>query len=317
MLRGIAATNPYVVISGIERSTDSVTWDATTFRSHALFDLNKTVAYSTVAAWASSTDPSVATLFQGYKYYRFTIRKPAWESQLRIGDLKICGSVQSYVDLTEAANGAYSIEVTGAVDGSGVINAFDNSVSTKCSYSTSSFKISYTFTDYAKVNQYLITNAGGPTARDPKDWVFEGSKNGTDYEQLDSVSGFVWANQKRATCLKEIQTPSIYKKYRLRVTAKQGTDSYLHLGEVQLFGTLESSLTTDIPTTPDRFNINVYSVNNEIVLKANNPTSYQIFDVAGKLIKSGQMSTTELTVPMSKGLYLVKAADKVTKVIVR
>lgn len=318
MLRGIAATNPYVVISGIERSNDSITWDANGFRSHALFDLNKTVAYSTVSVWAASTDPAIATLYQGYKYYRFTVKKPEWESQLKIGDLKICGSLQSYVDLTETTNGSYSIEVTGTPDGSGVVNAFDNSVSSKCSYSTSSFKISYTFTEFAKANAYLITNAGGPNARDAKDWIFEGSEDGIDYEQLDSVAGFVWANQKRATYLAKIQNPKIYKSYRLRVKAKQGTDTYLHIGELQVFGELKSSLTTDVPSTDHHdLNFNVYGADNQIVIKSVDPTSYQIFDVSGKLVKSGRTNTSELSIPVTKGLYLVKTTESVTKVIVK
>jgi len=315
MLRGIASTNPYIIMGGIERSTDSITWDAG-FRSHALFDLNKTVAYSTVAYWNASADPTITTVFQPYHYYRFTVRKPSWESQLRIGDLKICGSLQSYVDLTETANGAYSIEVTGAADGNGVINAFDNSVSSKCSYITSAFNIKYTFNQTAQVDKYLITNAGGPSARDAKDWIFEGSNNETTYVQLDSVSGFVWANQKRATYLARIQTPGIYKCYRLRVKAKQGTDSYLHIGEMQMFGEIKSSIPTSVSTS-NYLDLTAFGVNNHILLKANNPTSYQIFDVAGKLIKRGQVNTSELSVPMSKGLYLVKASDKVTKVIVK
>lgn len=315
MLRGIAATNPYVIMGGIERSLDSITWDATTYRSHALFDMNKNVAYSTVAFWNATADPTIATYFTGYKYYRFTVKKPSWESQLKIGDLKICGSLQSYVDLTEAANGTPSIEVTGAVDGTNaVINAFDNSISAKCSYNTSSFKISYTFNNYAKVDAYLITTAGSPAARNAKAWVFEGSTDGSTYVQLDSVSGFVWANERRATYLTKIQNPGTYKIYRLRVKEKQGTDTYLHIGELQMFG--ELSFTTDI-STPDQLNSNVYSVNNQIVLKANIPTPYQIFDVAGKLIKRGQVNATKLSVQMSKGLYLVKIADKVTKIIVQ
>lgn len=317
MLRGIASTNPYVVMGGIERSLDSITWDATTYRSHALFDMNKTVAYSTAAFWNATADPTITTNFTDYKYYRFTVRKPSWEAQLRIEDLKICGSLQSYVDLTEAANGTQSIEVTGAVDGTnGVNNAFDNSISSKCSYNTSSFKISYTFTDSARVNAYLITTAGSPAARNAKAWVFEGSTNGTTYVQLDSVSGFVWANERRATYLTKIQSPGIYKIFRLRVKEKQGADTYLHLGEVQLFGELKSSIVTNV-STPDQLSLNVYSANNQIVLKANVPTPYQIFDVAGRLIKRGHVNATELSVQMSKGLYLVKIADKVTKVIVQ
>jgi len=316
MLRGIAATNPYIIMGGIERSLDSITWDATTYRSHALFDMNKTVAYSTLAFWNASADPTIATYFQGYKYYRFTVKKPSWESQLKIGDLKICGSMQGYVDLTESANGTASIEVIGAADGLGVANAFDNLISSKCSYKTSSFSIKYTFSQYALVEKYLITNAGGSSARDAKDWIFEGSNDEITYVQLDSVSGFVWANQKRATCLKKIQNPGIYKYYRLRVKTKQGTDDYLHIGELQMFGELKSSLIITNLSDPDQLNPNVYSVNNQIVLKANIPTPYQIFNVAGKLIKRGQVNATELSLPMTKGLYLVKITNEVTKVIV-
>lgn len=324
-LRGIAATNPYVRISAIERSKDGITWDATGLRSHALFDLNKAVSYSTVSIWRSTDEPTQDTNFKDYIYYRFTVTKPSWESQLKISDLKICGSFQSYVDLTEAANGTPTLTATGNIDGSnGVANAFDNNFGSKVSYTTTSYTIIYPFNQFAKVNHYSLTTAGGVNnslARDAKSWTFEGSVNGIDYVVLDNVTDHVWANVKRATYLHKIQSPSIYKYYKLNITAKQGTDAILHFGEIQMFGTLESSITTNVEET-NYSNANVVGRDRQIVIRNNAVVSYQIFDITGKILKEGKINSSELTVPVAKGVYMVKTTDansqsKVAKVVVR
>lgn len=324
-LRGIAATNPHVRISAIERSKDGIVWDATGLRSHALFDLNKAVSYSTVSIWRSTDEPTQDTNFKDYIYYRFTVTKPAWESQLKISDLKICGSFQSYVDLTETANGGTpTLTATGNIDGSnGVANAFDNNFGSKVSYTTTSYTIIYPFSQFAKVTHYSLTTAGGVNnslARDAKSWTFEGSGNGVDYVVLDNVTDYVWANVKRATYLHKIQSPAIYKYYKLNITAKQGTDAILHFGEIQMFGTLESSIATNVEEL--KSGVNVFGVENQIVLRSNSAVSYQIVDIAGKMLKEGTMQNSEISVPASKGIYMVKTINgdlqtKVTKVVVR
>ena len=61
---------------------------------------------------------------------------------------------------------------------------------------------------------------------------------------------------------------------------------------------------------------NIYAVAGGIVVEAAEATAVEVYTIAGTLAQSKVVSGVA-TIAMQKGVYIVKAADKVTKVIVK
>lgn len=85
----------------------------------------------------------------------------------------------------------------------------------------------------AAVRAYTITSGWRPG--DPRDWVLEGSNNGTTWTVVDERAGeeFRWRRQTRPFLVAD---PGEYGHYRLTVTASTG-DGALTLTEVELLAT--------------------------------------------------------------------------------
>ncbi|WP_352423224.1 DUF4998 domain-containing protein [Proteiniphilum sp.] len=82
-------------------------------------------------------------------------------------------------------------------------------------------------------NTYELTSANDADARDPKNWVLEGSNDGSNWTTLDQQSDIKFTSrfQKKIFPLSNV-TP--YSHYRLRVTANNG-DGLFQLAEWTLF----------------------------------------------------------------------------------
>lgn len=82
-------------------------------------------------------------------------------------------------------------------------------------------------------NTYELTSANDADSRDPKDWVLEGSNDGSNWTTLDQQSDikFTTRFQKKIFPLSNV-TP--YSHYRLRVTANNGAGIF-QLAEWTLF----------------------------------------------------------------------------------
>lgn len=319
-LRSIEALNPYVAISLIERSKDNVSFDSG-FGRASVFGTSNTISNSTIGIWSSTEEPDPTNKHQDYIYYKFTIKKiPGSEDPINIPDLRICGSFLNYVDLTENANGSVLVDAIGTTGGSFesgyLVNAVDNNFGSKCSYINGTngvlMNLTYTFNEYAKVNYYTVTTAGGVNntlQRDPVSWRLEGWNAEGDPVVLDEVADHAWANVKRAQVLRKITTPNIYKYYKLYLT-KKGTETSngVHIGEFQLFGTLESSLLSGTQNPENNSNISVYASEKSIVINnpANQVVLYQIYDTTGKQVKSGIAGTSQNEINMQNGMYLIK-----------
>ena len=195
-------------------------------------------------------------------------------------------------------------------------NAIDNNFSSKCSYINGTngvlMNVTYTFNEYAKVNYYSVTTAGGVNntlQRDPVSWRLEGWNVGVDPVVLDEVTDHAWANVKRAQVLRKIDVPNIYKYYKLYLTKKATENSNgVHIGEFQLIGTLESSLLSGTQNPENKSIISVYASEKSIVINnpANQVVSYQIFDITGKKVKSGIAGPSQNQIFMNNGLYIVR-----------
>src|SRR5690606_36478566 len=70
--------------------------------------------------------------------------------------------------------------------------------------------------------------------RDPKDWQFEGSDDGTTWTTLDSQSGQAFANRMQLNTY-NLRNTTDYRYYRLNVTANNGDSTFTHLGDIGLW----------------------------------------------------------------------------------
>lgn len=320
-LRAIEALNPNVTISLIERSKDNVTYNAG-FGRATIFGTSANISNSTIGIWSQTEEPDPVNKHQDYIYYKFSIKRmPGLEDPINIPDLRICGTFQNYVDLTESANGSVLVEAIGS-DGVGtfesnyLVNVVDNNFGSKCSYINGTngvlMNLIYTFNEYAKVNYYSITTAGGvdnKLQREPVSWKLEGWNDEETPVLLDEVADHAWANIKRAQVLRKIDVPYIYKYYKLTITKKASeTNNGIHIGEFQLFGTLESSLMTETMNPELTSNIRVYVTEKSIRFEnpSNQAFTYDIYDYTGKQMVTGNAVSALKQVNLSNGLYIVR-----------
>lgn len=73
------------------------------------------------------------------------------------------------------------------------------------------------------INRYTMTSADDVPGRDPKDWQFQGSNDGSTWATLDTRSDQSFACRFQ-TVPYGIATPGAYRYYRLNVTANHGAE---------------------------------------------------------------------------------------------
>jgi len=81
-----------------------------------------------------------------------------------------------------------------------------------------------------EVTFYTLTSGSGDASLDPRDWVLEGSDDGTRWTTLDRRDGevFKWRQQTRPF---KVDKPKTFTRYRLRVT---GPTTAVELAEIEL-----------------------------------------------------------------------------------
>lgn len=135
-----------------------------------------------------------------------------------------------------ALSGSPAITASSAnAPGQGADKAFDSILSTRWVTSTNGpgwLQYNYGANNKKTVTGYTLTSASDTPQRDPKDWQFQGSNNGTSWTNLDTRTGETFASRVLAKTYSFTNTTP-YQYYRLNVTANSGGASYgLHLQEV-------------------------------------------------------------------------------------
>jgi fibronectin type 3 domain-containing protein len=115
--------------------------------------------------------------------------------------------------------------------------AFDQDPWSQWFYTGTSGWLQYDFgAGNAKVvKRYTISEAITIAARDPKDWTFLGSQDGVNWTTLDTQSGQTFAYIYQQVTYNLANTTA-YRYYRLNVTANNGDPTFLHVGELGLWG---------------------------------------------------------------------------------
>ena len=88
------------------------------------------------------------------------------------------------------------------------------------------------------LNGYTITSANDASDRNPKDWTFQGSHDGENWDILDTRTDEAWENFYELRSF-EFDNNVAYSYYKLDITANNGSDSLLGFAELEL---LERSL---------------------------------------------------------------------------
>jgi hypothetical protein len=83
------------------------------------------------------------------------------------------------------------------------------------------------------ISRYSVASAMDVPERDPKDWQFQGSHDGSTWTTLDTQSGQTFENRFQTKAFK-IAKPAAYRCYRLNITANNGAKG-THVSELGLF----------------------------------------------------------------------------------
>lgn len=125
------------------------------------------------------------------------------------------------------------------------------------------------------LTKYTLTSGGDAAGRDPKDWVLEGSNNGTSWTVVDTRTGFLFASRNQTVAF-VLATPVQYKYYQITVTVNNGSTTIPgQISEWELWGVDPNAppLPANITATP--LSKTVAELTWEDV--ATNETGYEIF----------------------------------------
>ena len=110
--------------------------------------------------------------------------------------------------------------------------AFDGSVSTKWLGSGTNGWLQYYFRGAVNtVTRYDLSSANDVPGRDPKNWQFQGSQDGTNWTTLDARTNEIFASR-LLTKQYPITNTAAYGYYRLNITANNGDANNVQLSEM-------------------------------------------------------------------------------------
>ncbi|WP_246394580.1 immunoglobulin-like domain-containing protein [Microbulbifer rhizosphaerae] len=112
--------------------------------------------------------------------------------------------------------------------------AFDKNSRTDWFYSGVSGWLQYDLGHTEVVQRYALTSSRHQDARDPKEWQFQGSNDGSTWTTLDTQSNQVFAERFEVKTY-TVASPASYRYYRLNITANNGDSASTALGEFGLF----------------------------------------------------------------------------------
>lgn len=130
-------------------------------------------------------------------------------------------------DITSQGTLSVSNENGGGPDaGEGSPHLVDDDLNTKYLASVSSdFWYQLQFPTAQVVNEYTMTSGNDASGRDPKDWEFLGSNDGTSWDNLDTKVGETFA-ARQMTKIYDVNNNKAYTYYRVHVTHNNGSSLF-------------------------------------------------------------------------------------------
>ncbi len=140
------------------------------------------------------------------------------------------------MDITTYATLSVNREnASGKEAGEGSLKLVDNDVKSKFLINpyVEDLTLKLSFPGGIAIGAYTLTPGNDAPARDPKNWLFEGSENGTDWVMLDEITNYVFdaALRNGKTYRFDIENTTKYRYYRIRVTAIFGGSGLFQLSE--------------------------------------------------------------------------------------
>ena len=128
-------------------------------------------------------------------------------------------------------------KATASTEGTGPENAFDHNIWTRW-FNQDKGSTGWVQYDFGSgipktITRYSVASAVDVPERDPRDWEFQGSSDGTNWTTLDTQSGQTFSTRFEMKTYK-VARPSAYRYYRLNITANNGAKG-LHVAEFGLF----------------------------------------------------------------------------------
>jgi hypothetical protein len=114
--------------------------------------------------------------------------------------------------------------------------AFDQNSGSQWLYGGATGWLQYELGHTERVERYAVNSSsdGKLVPRDPKDWQFQGSNDGSTWTTLDTQSNQAFAERLELKTY-TIANPASYRYYRLNITANNGDSSFTALSELRLF----------------------------------------------------------------------------------
>jgi hypothetical protein len=134
--------------------------------------------------------------------------------------------------------GTPSASANGSSGTEGAALAFDGTTGTKW-FNANAGTTGWIQSDFGAGNtqaikRYAVASANDVPGRDPKDWQFQGSNDGSVWTTLDTQSNQAFANRYQTNTY-TVASPAAYRYYRLNITANNGDTAGLQLSEFALF----------------------------------------------------------------------------------
>ena len=139
------------------------------------------------------------------------------------------------VDVTSKATLSVNIESSGGSTGAeGSAKVVDNDLTSKFLINpyASNFYMQLSFAAAQQVASYTLTSGNDAPGRDPKDWKFSGSLDGTTWVDLDTRTGETFSGRNMVKTY-SFKNKIAYKFYRISITAV-GSGSLFQLSEWRL-----------------------------------------------------------------------------------
>ncbi|HEY8932961.1 MAG TPA: discoidin domain-containing protein [Rariglobus sp.] len=186
--------------------------------------------YSAVASGITTASYTDKTVTNGTTYYYVV---SATNSAGTSGDSPEDGTTPGRPPVNIAFGGT----ATASDEGTGPQTAFDTNVRTRW-FNNDKGATGWLQYDFGSgvtrtITCYSVASAVDVPGRDPKDWEFQGSKDGASWTTLDTQSNQTFVNRfemKRFPILK----PAAYRYYRLNITANNGAKG-THVAELGLY----------------------------------------------------------------------------------
>lgn len=109
--------------------------------------------------------------------------------------------------------------------GEGIEKVIDNNPNTKYLCGSQQTWMLWKMERAFIASKYTMTSANDAPSRDPKDWVLEGSNDGTSWTQLDKQTDYTFPNRFQKVTF-NLPNRTAYTHYRLNVTANHGSNLF-------------------------------------------------------------------------------------------